>query len=109
MHCTAAPVALIKRRKVATKSNFGGKDDVNKILTEPFFGTCVLPDGKSRGLNVFRMTLIYHWNTFLALEKNHLRKDSRREKQWDKNNFPSSRFARWPGQRQALFVQTGKI
>ena len=32
-----AVVALIKRRKVATKSNFGGKDDVNKILTEPFF------------------------------------------------------------------------
>ena len=58
VHCSAAPVALIKRRKVATKSNFGGKDDVNKILTEPFFGTCVLPDGKSRGLglNVFRMT-----------------------------------------------------
>ena len=51
---------------------------------------------------MFRMTLIYNWNTFLALEKNHLRKDSRREKQWDKNNFPSSRFARWPGQRQAL-------
>ena len=33
----------------------------------------------------------------LLWKKTHLR-----EKQWDKNNFPSSRFARWPGQRQAL-------
>ena len=75
-------------------------------------GTYVLPDGKSRGhgwtcLGWSKYTIIGILS--LLWKKKHLRIDSRRENQCYKNDFPSSRFARWPGQRQALFVQTGKI
>ena len=68
-------------------------------------GTYVLPDGKSRGhgwtcLGWSKYTIIGILS--LLWKKKHLRIDSRRENQWDKNDFPPSRFARWPGQRQAL-------